>query len=84
MIDPQIQAFKWIKNLEQGLQAQGLGKGIVLLKASGNITPELSMAVRQGVPVLLSDCGETLDPVLDPLLNKEIIITNPDSATPLK
>ena len=83
MIDPQVQAYKWIKNLEQGLQAQGLGKGIVLLKASGNtnITPELSMAVRQGIPVMLSDCGETLDPVLDPILNKEIIVTNPDSAS---
>ena len=86
MIDPQVQAYKWIKNLEQGLQAQGLGKGIVLLKASGNtnITPELSMAVRQGIPVMLSDCAETLDPVLDPILNKEIIVTNPDSASQLK
>ena len=55
----------------------------MLLKASGNtnITPELSMAVRQGIPVMLSDCGETLDPVLDPILNKEIIVTNPDSAS---
>ena len=70
MIDPQGQAWKWIKNLEQGLQSQGIGKGVILVKASSDsISKELSVAVREGIPILISDCDETLDPILDSLLN---------------
>ncbi len=36
------------------------------------------------MPVLLSDCEETLDPVLDPILNNEVIVTNPGSASELR
>ncbi|KAF4658988.1 hypothetical protein FOL47_007767, partial [Perkinsus chesapeaki] len=61
MIDPQQQANKWIKNMEKNLQ---------VLRLSKNYARELENAIQFGNPVLIENIAETLDPMLDPLLQK--------------
>jgi dynein heavy chain len=65
MIDPQGQANKWVKNLEKANKL----KIVKLSDASFVRTVENS--VQFGTPVLLENVGEELDPVLEPLLQKQ-------------
>lgn len=67
MIDPQGQAHKWIKNMEgqRGLK-------IIDLQMSEYMRI-LETAVQFGLPVLLQNVHERLDPSLDPILNKSIV-----------
>eukprot|EP01119_Soliformovum_irregulare_P016871 TRINITY_DN4946_c0_g1_i1.p1 TRINITY_DN4946_c0_g1~~TRINITY_DN4946_c0_g1_i1.p1 ORF type:complete len:2093 (-),score=654.99 TRINITY_DN4946_c0_g1_i1:1564-7461(-) len=67
MIDPQGQATKWIKMMEQhsGLK--------VITLNQPDFMRTLENAIHFGTPVLLQDIGEELDPALDPILNKSII-----------
>jgi dynein heavy chain len=45
--------------------------GLRVVSASAPaLLPTLEAAVRAGLPVLVEDVGEALDPVLDPLLTK--------------
>ena len=65
MIDPQGQANKWIKNMETP-------KGLLVLKLSdGKYTQKLEGAIRDGLPVLIENVGEALEPTLEPLLLKQ-------------
>ncbi len=66
MIDPQGQANRWIKNLQEknGLRIAKLG--------DANYMRTLENAVRLGNAVLLEDIGEVLDPALEPLLQKQL------------
>ncbi|EER06065.1 dynein heavy chain, putative [Perkinsus marinus ATCC 50983] len=61
MIDPQQQANKWIKNMEKNLQ---------VLRLTKNYARELENAIQFGNPVLIENIAESLDPMLDPLLQK--------------
>ena len=63
-IDPQTQAKKWIKNKER---KQNL---IVIKLTEGNYLKKLENAIRLGTPVLCEDIEETLDPALEPVLQK--------------
>jgi len=56
----------WVKSLEQsnGLRA--------VAASSPALLPTLEAAVRAGLPVLVENVGEALDPVLDPLLMKAV------------
>jgi len=65
MIDSQGQANKWVKNLEKANKL----KIVKLSDASFVRTVENS--VQFGTPVLLENVGEELDPVLEPLLQKQ-------------
>lgn len=67
MIDPQGQANRWIKNMEtkRGLKIIDL-KQLDFLKT-------LEQAIQFGTPVLLHGLSETIDPALDPILNKSIV-----------
>eukprot|EP00795_Rhopilema_esculentum_P016694 gene16694-8141_t len=67
MVDPQGQAIKWIKNMEN---KQGL-KVIDLQQADYLRT--LENAVQFGNPVLLQNVQEELDPSLAPILNKSVV-----------
>ncbi|KAI8923518.1 dynein heavy chain and region D6 of dynein motor-domain-containing protein [Entophlyctis helioformis] len=67
MIDPQGQANNWIKNMEQKRDLK-----IIDLKQP-DFLRTLESAVQFGVPVLLQGILETIDPALDPILNKSII-----------
>ena len=67
MVDPQGQANNWIKNLERG-------NGLKVVKLNdGNLLRTLENCIRVGVPVLLENVGETLDPALDPILQKQVV-----------
>ncbi|XP_071441952.1 dynein axonemal heavy chain 7 [Hetaerina americana] len=65
MIDPQIQANKWIKNMEK---ANNLS--IIRLNDSDYVRV-LEAGIQFGRPVLLENIGEELDAVLEPLLQKQ-------------
>jgi len=69
MIDPQGQANQWIKNTYRD-------KGLKVIKLNdANILRTLENCIRVGVPVLLENVGEALDPSLDPLLAKQVFKT---------
>lgn len=66
MIDPQGQANNWVKNMEAK-------NGLRTIKLSdANYLRTLENSIRVGNPVLIEDVGETLDPALDPVLQKAI------------
>lgn len=66
MIDPQGQANKWIKKMEQDS-----GLDVIKLTNPGFVRT-LENAIRFGKPVLLENVGEELEPVLDPVLLKQV------------
>lgn len=66
-IDPQGQANKWIKNLEKASNLQ-----VIKLSEGGEYIRTLENAIQFGLPVLLENVGEELDPSLEPLLLKQI------------
>ncbi|XP_019887304.2 dynein beta chain, ciliary [Ooceraea biroi] len=66
MIDPQLQGIKWIK------QKYGDELKVIRLGQRGYLDViELSLA--NGSTVLLENIGESVDPVLDPLLGRNLI-----------
>ena len=66
MIDPQMQANKWIKSMEEV-------NGLSLIKLSDpNFLRTLERSIRVGSPVLLEDLGEELDPSLATILLKQL------------
>jgi len=66
MIDPQSQANKWVKNMEKAANLH------VIRLTQPNYMRVLENAVQFGQPVLLENIGEELDPILEPLLMKQI------------
>ena len=66
MIDPQEQAKKWIKNMEVRQ------KLAVTRLTNPNMLRTLESCMRIGLPLLIEDVGETLDPALEPVLQKAI------------
>ncbi|KAK2499642.1 hypothetical protein MC885_013750 [Smutsia gigantea] len=69
MIDPQDQANRWIRNKE--------GKsGLKIIKLTdSNFLRTLENSVRLGLPVLLEELRETLDPALEPILLKQTFVS---------
>jgi dynein heavy chain len=65
MIDPQLQANKWIKKME------GKRKLETIKLTDSNILRTLENSIQFGKPVLLESVGETLDPSLNPILLKQ-------------
>ncbi|BFI30788.1 dynein axonemal heavy chain [Marchantia polymorpha subsp. ruderalis] len=67
MIDPQEQAKKWIKNMEaqHGLEVVDL--------QSDNMMRVMENALQKGLPVLLQDVYEEVDPALEPILARSYI-----------
>merc|ERR1719271_86981 len=61
MIDPQMQANKWVKKSESQLK---------VLRLSMNYIRELENCINFGIPVLIENIEETLDSILDPVLQK--------------
>lgn len=62
-----MQANIWIREMEKELK---------IIKPTQNIkqfTRTLENSINLGYPVLLEDIGETIDPVLEPLLQKQIV-----------
>jgi len=66
MIDPQMQANKWIKTMTKKT-------GLVIFKLSdGDFARALENAITFGNPTLCENVLEDLDPVLEPVLLKQI------------
>jgi dynein heavy chain len=67
MIDPQGQANRWVKNSE--------GKaGLKVLKLTqANFVRAVEAALQYGNPVLLENVMEAIDPVLEPVLLKQLV-----------
>ncbi|XP_070535810.1 dynein axonemal heavy chain 6-like isoform X2 [Ptychodera flava] len=69
MIDPQDQANRWIRNRE-------MKNGLKIIKLTDtNFLRTLENAIRLGMPVLLEEVGETLDPALEPILLKQTFMS---------
>eukprot|EP01135_Chromosphaera_perkinsii_P012097 Nk52_evm35s2579 gene=Nk52_evmTU35s2579 len=66
MIDPQGQANKWIRQMEEPNQLK------VIKLTDQNYLRTLENAIRMGTPVLLEEVGETLDPSLEPILLRQV------------
>ena len=65
MIDPQEQANRWIRAME-------MKNGLKVIKLSNpNYLRTLENAIRIGMPVLLEDVEESLDPSLEPVLLRQ-------------
>lgn len=64
-IDPQMQAFKWIKKMHDDL--------VVADTKDTDFLKKIENGIQKGHTVLLKDVGETLDPTLDNVLNKSLI-----------
>eukprot|EP00761_Pharyngomonas_kirbyi_P008673 gb/GECH01008685.1/.p1 GENE.gb/GECH01008685.1/~~gb/GECH01008685.1/.p1 ORF type:complete len:4033 (+),score=845.30 gb/GECH01008685.1/:1-12099(+) len=66
MIDPQGQANSWIKSIQakNGLKVINL--------SDPNYLRSVENAIRLGIPLLIEDIGENIDPALDPLLRKSV------------
>nr|XP_022323965.1 dynein heavy chain 7, axonemal-like isoform X6 [Crassostrea virginica] len=66
MIDPQGQANKWIKNMEKA-------NNIHVIKLSdSDFVRTLENCIQFGTPVLLENIAEEMDPLLEPLLLKQV------------
>lgn len=69
MIDPQDQANRWIRNKENK-------SGLKIIKLTdSNFLRTLENSIRLGLPVLLEELKETLDPALEPVLLKQVFMS---------
>uniref|UniRef100_A0A8P4KSK9 AAA+ ATPase domain-containing protein n=1 Tax=Dicentrarchus labrax TaxID=13489 RepID=A0A8P4KSK9_DICLA len=68
MIDPQDQANRWIRSKE-------VKHGLKVIKLTDpSFLRTLENAIRMGMPVLLEELKETLDPALEPILLKQTFV----------
>ena len=66
IIDPQNQVIRWIKEME--------GQSLKICKSEDPLLfRHLEQAIRLGQAVLIENISENLDPLLDPILRKEIV-----------
>ncbi|XP_074648811.1 dynein axonemal heavy chain 3-like [Tubulanus polymorphus] len=65
MIDPQGQANKWVKNMEKA------NKISIIKLSDPNYTRILENCIQFGTPCLLENIAEELDPLLEPILQKQ-------------
>jgi len=69
MIDPQGQAINWIKQREPIL----LEQGCILTLNHPSLKDALKFPLEMGWPVLIESIENEVDPMLDPILEKQII-----------
>ena len=70
MIDPQGQAISWIRNRESELEKFGY----IFTLAHPNLRDALKLPLMDGQPVLIENVENEVDPMLDPLLEKQVTI----------
>lgn len=66
MIDPQNQANRWIKNSYAQLNLK------VVKLTDNDFMRQLDNCIQLGLPLLIENVGEDLDPSLEPILLKQI------------
>ena len=68
MIDPQEQAKKWIRNMEEK-------KDLCIAKMTDkDMAKQVENCIKNGRPLLIEDIQETLDPSLSPVLAKNLVV----------
>jgi len=67
MIDPQGQANKWIRNIEADNKLK------VVKQSQNDFVRNIENAITFGLPVLLENVPETIDPILETILTKQIV-----------
>jgi len=70
MIDPQGQAISWIKTREPELLTQNC----VITLSHPNLKDALKWPMQEGFPLLIESIENEVDPMLDPILERQIII----------
>lgn len=70
MIDPQGQALSWIKKREKDL----LEKEMIFNINHPNLKDMLKFPLQEGMAVMLEGIENEIDPMLDPILEKQIIV----------
>jgi len=70
MIDPQGQAITWIKNREPLL----LENNSIFTLSHPNLRDAFKLPLQEGWPVLIESIENEVDPMLDPILEKQIIV----------
>ncbi len=73
MIDPQMQANKWLKAQYKATKEEDKDLQIQIVKptmTSQILSRKLEVAITMGNPVIFEDATEQFDPMLDPLLSK--------------
>jgi len=71
LIDPQGQALNWIARMEQ--RAERLPVFGVVQMSSSKLKDHLEFAMGEGMSLIVAGVGEELDPILDAVLEKEVI-----------
>lgn len=67
IIDPQEQANRWIRNMERS-------RDLKIIKVTDlKLIKTIELCVRQGIPLLIEEIGETIDPSLNSIMKREII-----------
>lgn len=80
MIDPQSQAISWIKNREPEL----LERGFVFTLSTPNLKDHLKVPLQDGCPVMIENIENEVDPMFDPLLEKQWIKREETSSSSLE
>ena len=75
MIDPQEQANRWIKKMEEDKQLK------VVKQTDKDLGRSLEYCLKDGHPLLIEDVGETLSPLLEPVLSKNLVEQSPGRFT---
>lgn len=66
LIDPQLQGVKWVKRREE---ANGLR---IVQQSQPRYIDTVVHCVEQGLPLLIENCPEELDAVLDPVIQRKV------------
>lgn len=69
MIDPQMQANNWIKNMEREIDKTKVKE---VDPSSDKVMNIIEQAISYGNVVILENIGEEIDPSIEPVLNKSL------------
>ncbi|PHJ21330.1 dynein gamma flagellar outer, partial [Cystoisospora suis] len=71
MVDPQGQALNWIKKKEEA-RMEGAKQCITTL-TNPRLKDQLEFCLQEGRPILIEGVGDEVNPLLDPILEKQVI-----------
>jgi len=70
MIDPQSQAVNWIKRKEPEI----VERDFIYTLSNSNLKDRLKIPLQDGCPVMIENIENEVDPMLDPLLEKQFTV----------